>query len=458
MAEIVLPTKALAVNPLKTSQPMGASLAMLGLAQTMPLEHGARGCTSFNKLFFMRHFCEPIALQTTAMDQIVTVLGADENVIEALHTIAEKNRPQIIGLITTGLSETQGTHVASTIAAFRTAHPEHDHLTIVPVNATDTLGCLETGYARAVEAIIATLVPPQPSGPPQPRHINVLAPSMLTPGDIAALKDWIAAFGLTPIVLPDLDDSLDGHLIPEGFVPLTYGGTGRDQIAAMAQSAATLVIGPSLFRAADMLHARTGIPDFRFQGLMGLEDCDALTDTLSSIAQCPVPPRIERHRNQLLDAMVDCHFHLNGIPAAIAADADLLGMLTRFLTGMGMDVTTAVAAAAAPNLAALPVPQVIIGDFHDAETQARQTQAKILLANSHGSETAKRLGIPHLPVGFPQYGFVGGHARRWTGYGGTRQIIFDLANLMIQYHDHIPPYRSVFWQGTPRAAEQSRGG
>ena len=72
-------------------------------------------------------------------------------------------------------------------------------------------------------------------------------------------------------------------------------------------------------RAADMLHARTGIPDFRFQGLMGLEDCDALTDTLSSIAQCPVPPRIERHRNQLLDAMVDCHFHLNGIPAAIDA-------------------------------------------------------------------------------------------------------------------------------------------
>ena len=87
MAEIVVPAKALTVNPLKVSQPIGASLAFLGLAKSMPLEHGARGCTSFNKLFFMRHFREPIALQTTAMDMVTTIIGSDENVVEALHTI-----------------------------------------------------------------------------------------------------------------------------------------------------------------------------------------------------------------------------------------------------------------------------------------------------------------------------------------------------------------------------------
>ena len=75
MAEITSRGKALTVNPLKISQPVGASLAFLGLARAMPLEHGARGCTSFNKLFFMRHFREPIALQTTAMEQVVTILG-----------------------------------------------------------------------------------------------------------------------------------------------------------------------------------------------------------------------------------------------------------------------------------------------------------------------------------------------------------------------------------------------
>ena len=94
MTEILTPTKALTVNPLKASQPIGASLAFLGIADCMPLEHGARGCTSFNKLFFMRHFNEPIALQTTAMDQTTTVLGADDNVVEALATICKKNHPE----------------------------------------------------------------------------------------------------------------------------------------------------------------------------------------------------------------------------------------------------------------------------------------------------------------------------------------------------------------------------
>src|SRR5208282_1446179 len=111
MAEIIANTKPLAVNPLKVSQPIGASLAFLALARTMPLEHGPRACTSFNKLFFMRHFDEPIPLQTTAMDMLTTVLGPDDNVVEALATIAEKNAPEIVGLITTGLSETQGADI-----------------------------------------------------------------------------------------------------------------------------------------------------------------------------------------------------------------------------------------------------------------------------------------------------------------------------------------------------------
>ena len=123
MTEILTGAKPLAVNPLKISQPVGASLAFLGLARCMPLEHGARGCTSFNKLFFMRHFREPIALQTTAMDQVVTVLGADDNVVEALRVIAEKNAPDVVGLLTTGLSETQGADIPGTVKAFRQRHP-----------------------------------------------------------------------------------------------------------------------------------------------------------------------------------------------------------------------------------------------------------------------------------------------------------------------------------------------
>lgn len=455
MADIVLPTKALAVNPLKVSQPIGASLAFLGLARAMPLEHGARGCTSFNKLFFMRHFHDPIALQTTAMDQTTTVLGADDHVLEALDTICTKNQPAVIGLISTGLSETQGADIPRTVAAFRAACPHHDGVAVIPVSAADTLGCLETGFAAAVEAIVGALVPAEAAAR-RPGQINVLASAMLTPGDGEAIRDWIGAFGLSPIILPDFADSLDGHLIEDGFATLTYGGTPPEAIQAMGQSVATLVIGPSLDRAADLLAARTGIPDHRFLGLLGLDACDAFTATLTGLSGRPVPPALERKRAQLQDAMVDCQFQVGGARVALAADADLLACLTRFLAGMGAEVVAAVASTRAGHLADLPIESVVIGDLEDLEWLAREQGAELLVTNSHGADIARRLGAALLRAGFPIYDSHGAHARTWVGYGGSRQLLFDLANLLAGHYQEIRPYRSRFRQGSPRDDESAR--
>jgi len=453
MPKITVSTKALAVSPLKVSQPVGASLAFLGLAQTMPLEHGARGCTSFNKLFFMRHFREPIALQTTAMDHVATVLGADINVIEALLTVAKKNHPEIVGLITTGLSETQGTDIDGILRQFRASHPEHADMAVVPVNATDTLGCLESGFALAVHAIIEHLVPESRHPGRRPRQVNVLVPSMLTPSDIEAIKEWIAAFGLTPLVIPDIGDSLDGHLIEAGYATLTYGGTPRAELVRAGESAATLVIGPSLRRAADLLKERTAVPDYRFDGLMGISDCDAFIQALSNISGRPVPETIERQRAQFQDAMVDCHFYLGNTPVAIAADADLLAMLSRFLTDMGARVVAAVASTNSPLLTDLPVDEVRVGDLEDMENIARKHDARLLITNSHGAEAAARLDLPLLRAGFPLYDSIGGHARTWVGYRGSRLILFEIANLLLARRRETAPYRSIYWQDTPRATE-----
>jgi nitrogenase molybdenum-iron cofactor biosynthesis protein NifN len=453
MAEILTPTKALSVNPLKTSQPIGASLAFLGLADSMPLEHGARGCTSFNKLFFMRHFHDPIALQTTAMDHLIAVMGADASVVEALATICNKNRPAIIGLITTGLSEMQGADIQRTVAAFRSQFPMYNEVAVIPVATTDTIGCLESGFARAIEAIITTLVPATPSVARNKRRVNVLASAMLTPGDIEAIKTLIGAFGLNATVLPDLADSLDGHLIEEGFSPLTYGGTPPAAIAEMNRSAATLVIGPSLKKAADLLHARTGLPDYRFANLTGLDTCDAFCQALSEIAGCAIPATIERQRDQLQDAMVDCQFQLGGARIAIAADADLLGALTGFFVDMGAEVVAAVASARASHLADLPLASVVVGDLEDLEFLAREASADMIVTNSHGVEIARRQRAVLLRAGFPVYDLFGFHTVVRVGYAGTRQLLFETANLLAGHYQEIRPFRSRYWHGTPREDE-----
>lgn len=460
MAEIIKRNKALAVNPLKVSQPVGASLAFLGIHRAIPMMHGSQGCTAFAKVFFVRHFREPVPLQTTAMDQGATVLGADENVIVGLKTIAEKNQPALIGLPTTGLSETEGVDILRLEKEFRSQYPEYDAIPVVPVTTPDYAGCLESGFALAVKAVIEFVVPADTSRVGRrKKQVNVLAGSHLTPGDLEHVKELVEAFGLRPVLLPDISDSLDGHLTDMEFSPLTVGGTPVSEIATLGEAAATLVLGAALYPAADLLNERTGVPDFRFDSLMGLEHVDAFVAALAGISGQPVPEKIERQRAQLQDAMVDTHFMLGFARIAIAADPDLLYGLADLVAGMGCEVTAAVAPSKAPVLEAVPASEVKLGDLQDMEKTIAANGADLIICNSHAVDTARRLGLPLLRAGFPQYDLIGGYQKLWVGYKGTRQTLFDLANTLVEHgHHEIEPYRSIYAdrEGEGHAASETR--
>ena len=346
MTEIIKRKKALSVSPLKASQTIGAALAFLGFHRAIPMLHGSQGCTAFGKVFFVRHFREPIPLQTTAMDQVSTVMGSESSVVDGLKTIAEKNQPALIGVPTTGLSETQGSDVKLATYEFRKKYPEHDAIPVVPVSTPDYTGCLETGFAKAVEAIIKVTVPTAGDAgtiPGKRRHqVNVLVGSLLTPGDIEELKEMIEAFGLRPVVIPDLSDSLDGHLGKSDFSPLTIGGTDVSELQTLGDAKATLVIGDSLHKAADELHSLTGVPDYRLNHLMGLEATDQLVNTLHEISGETVPHKLERQRAQLQDTMLDCHFMLGMARFAIAGDPELLVGFSQMLAGVGAETVAAV--------------------------------------------------------------------------------------------------------------------
>ena len=453
-------SKPMSVSPLKASQTIGACLAFLGVERAVPLMHGAQGCTAFGKVFFVRHFREPIPLQTTAMDQISSVMGADENIVEGLRAVCSKQSPSLIGLPTTGLAETQGADIRASVKAFRDRYPEHAGIRVVPVNTPDFSGCFESGYAAALRAMIEVLVPEnraRPVGPLRRRgRVNVLAGSMLSVGDVEVVKELIGAFGLTPVVLPDLADSLDGHLTNEEFNPLTFGGASVAQIETMGEADATLVIGRSLGPAADLLHKRTDVPDFRFDHLFGLDACDAFIYALHRISGAAVPRKIERQRAQLQDAMLDTHFTLGQARFAVALDPDLLLAFSQLLAGMGAEVVAAVAPAAGPALQDVVAADVTIGDLEDLEKAARAQRAEIVIGNSHAVESAQRLDVPILRAGFPQFDWIGGYATTWAGYHGTRQMLFDLANMLGEGRHHlIHPYHSKLSQkrdGGPREA------
>ena len=217
--------KACTVNPLKTSPALGAALAFLGLDRAIPLFHGSQGCTAFALVLMVRHFREAIPLQTTAMNEISTILGGADHVEQAIGNLVARANPRIIGLCSTALTETRGEDMAGDLKLIRERHPEWADLAIVCASTPDYAGSLEDGWGAAVESMITTLVPAG-AGRRTLRQVNLLPGSHLTPGDVEELRDLIEGFGLRAVVVPDLSRSLDGWVPPQ-HVPTSLGGASR---------------------------------------------------------------------------------------------------------------------------------------------------------------------------------------------------------------------------------------
>ena len=236
MAKVVHSKKACTVNPLKMSQPIGGALAFMGVDAAMPLLHGSQGCTSFGLVLFVRHFREAIPLQTTAMSEVATVLGGFENVEQAVLTIAGKTKPALIGICSTGVTETKGDDVEGYIRLIRQRHPELDDIGLVYVSTPDFKDAFQDGWAKTVTKMVEQLVLPTPDDAPRlANRVNLLPGCHLTPGDLDELRDILAAFGLEALILPDLSGSLDGH-VPADFSPTTNGGITTAEIATMGRS------------------------------------------------------------------------------------------------------------------------------------------------------------------------------------------------------------------------------
>lgn len=456
MAIVSTTSKACTVNPLKMSQPIGGAFAFMGLRGAMPVLHGSQGCTSFGLTLFVRHFKEAVPLQTTAMSEVTTVLGGYENIEQAILNIHNRTKPEIIGICSTGVTETNGDDIDGYIKLIRKKHPQLATFPLVHVSTPDFKDAFQDGWEKAVARMVEVLVrAPTIEAECDPARVNVLPGCHLTPADLDEVRTILEDFGLKPSFLPDLAGSLDGH-IPKEFTSTTIGGIGIEEIASMGQSGWTIAIGAQMRRAAEAMQARTGVPFRLFERLCGLIPNDEFIAFLSEISGRPVPTKYRRQRGQLADAMLDAHFHIGGRKVAIGAEPDLLFDLSSMLHDMGAQVTAAVTTTPSPVLARLRTKEVLIGDLEDLEERARRQNCDLLITHSHGRQAAGRLKIPFHRAGFPMFDRVGAGHQLSIGYRGTRDLIFHIANLVIadREENHQPSPDS--WRTSTRPPNAGR--
>jgi len=427
MGEVIHKTvKPLQVNPFKLSQPMGATLAFLGVDRCMPLMHGAQGCTSLPKVYFTRHFCEPIAMQTTAVTDISAVLdGGDAGIVEAVKNITAKVTPALIGLCTTGLTETKGDDIRG--IAKQVDFP------LVWVNTPDYEGGLESGWALATKGLIEQLVVPAAQCN---RQKAVLLPHVsLTPIEVEKIKEFIAAFGFTVFALPDLSTALDGHL-GEKQAALSSGGIAVNDIMGLADAALAISVGDSMLSCADaLLRKNPAMRQHHFAHLHGLAASDSFTALLlAESGRSTPPPAIARWRSRLQDALLDSHFSLGQTRFLVASEPDQLVGLCQALGEAGGRISTAISSVDSTQLARIVSGEVLVGDLEDAEQRAGTVN--VLVSNFHAEAIAHRLHKGLLLRGFPNWEQVGNVLQNDVLYEGGCYFICAAANVATAQREH----------------------
>ncbi len=443
MTTVTRNKKSVAVNPLKQSPPLGAALAFLGLKGIVPLFHGSQGCTAFAKVLLVRHFREAIPLATTAMTEVSTILGGEENIEQAILTLVEKAEPDLLGLLTTGLTETRGDDMDGILKSIRQRHPELDSLPIIFVSTPDYKGALQDGFAAAVNSIVANDYGTPASVRENSRlplqQVTILASSMLAPGDVEEIKEIVETFGLKPLVIPDLSGSVDGHL-DDDYNSKTPGGTSLEQLQQLERSLLTIAIGESMRNAAETLKEKFGTNYEVLPRLAGLEATDKFLWLLAQISNYKnnndgefnpqIPVKYQRQRRQLQDAILDTHFYLGGKKVSLALEPDLLYQTSWLLNEMGAEIQAAVTTTKSPLLEKLPFDTVTIGDLEDLEDLAPGSD--LIITNSQGKRLTDKLHIPLYRMGYPIYDRLGNGSRCLIGYRGTMQFLFDIGNIFIE--------------------------
>ncbi|AUW47398.1 nitrogenase iron-molybdenum cofactor biosynthesis protein NifN [Rhizobium leguminosarum] len=436
MARVVSQTKSAAVNPLKSSQPLGAAFAFLGIDGAIPLLHGSQGCTSFALALLVRHFNEAILLQTTAMNEVATIVGGPDRLEEAILNLKTRTRPRLIGICTTASVEARDEDVAGDVENIKRRRAiELIGTEVVVANTPDFDGAIEEGWSKAVAAMIEAITRPDKQYR-DPGKIVILPGCNLTVADIEHLRETAVSFGLDPVILPDVSGALDGS-IPEEWMPTTYGGTKVKEIRDLGTAMQCIAIGEHMRRPAEALQRLTGVPYVLFRSLTGLENVDRFIRVLAALSRKQAPLNVRRNRMQLQDAMLDGHFHMAGKKIAIASEPDQLFQFSNLFTAMGAEIAAAVTTTGTSKaLEMVPAKTVKVGDLSDLESLA--ATADLIATHSHGREAAKRLGVPLMRVGFPMFDRVGSQHKLTILYRGTRDVIFDLANIIQANHPPNP--------------------
>lgn len=409
--------KPLMVNSFKLSQPMGASLAFMGIKNCLPLMHGAQGCASFTKEFFINHFNKPMTIYTTSVNDISTVLdGGDFGIKTAVTNIIKNSTPELIGIFSTGLTETKGDDLKGIASVLE--------VPCVWLNTPDFEGSFESGWANCVSALIEQLSSKKEIC--KKGKILLLPHASMGVLELENIKQFVQNFGLEEIIaIPDIASAFDG-LNGEINEFMSSKGVSVQEIKNIANADIALGFGSSMKDTLTTLKSKNpNIKTALIPSLGGLEANDFLVEQLIQFGYMPNDV-IKKWRQRLKDAMLDTCYLMGNTKFLIALEPDQSFTLANILEEVGADIEIVTSHKIHCHLYSKS--QIIVGDMEDVIE--KMEHCDVVISNDHLFLTASIKHKVFVPRGFPIFKTMGNIYKSDILYEGSTMFLYECANYL----------------------------
>jgi nitrogenase molybdenum-iron protein beta chain len=443
--------ESLTVNPAKACQPLGAVLASLGFAGTLPLVHGSQGCVAYFRSHFTRHFKEPVPAVSSSMTEDAAVFGGMNSLIEALQNATTIYEPDMVAVSTTCMAEVIGDDLQNFIANARAKDAIGADLPVPYAHTPSFVGSHLTGYDAMMRGILSYLADGR-KGEPNGR-VNIVPGFLPSTGDLKELKRLVGQLGVDCALLGDHSETLDSPAT--GEYELYPGGTPLDVAADAINAVATVFLQEgSTKRTAEMVRHDWGSEEVTLPLPVGVANTDRFVQAVARIAGVRIPAEVTAERGRLLDAMSDSYAYLHGKRVAIAGDPDLVVALTGFLLELGAVPVHVLStngdesfrSHAEEVLAASPFGHAATvwpgKDLWHLRSLVHTEPVDLLLGSTYLKNLSREAGIPLVRVGFPIFDRHHLHRFPIVGYGGGIWLLTQLVNTVLEELDRAAPDHS----------------
>jgi len=432
---------ALAINPAKTCQPIGAMYAALGIHGCLPHSHGSQGCCAYHRSALTRHYKEPVSAATSSFTEGASVFGGGANLVSAIENIFTVYEPDVIAVHTTCLSETIGDDLPQmTDKAKKSGKvPEGKH--VIYANTPSYVGSHVTGFSNMVKGMAKGFA--VNTGRKNGR-VNII-PGWVEPSDMEEVKRLATLMGLDIILFPDTSGVLNGALTGE-YKMFPDGGTPVADLVAAGDAIGTLALGEWCSAdAARWLDTQCKVPCTVLDMPFGLKATDRFIDTLRKVAGVSVPDTVAFERGQLVDLISDMHQYFYGKKVALVGDPDQVIALTEFLVSIDMQPMHIVTGTPG-NKFEKRIDEITAEAGYKANVKAggdmfllhqwiKNEPVDLIIGNTYCKYIARDEDIPFLRFGFPILDRVGHQYFPTVGYKGGLHMLTRILDLILTRTD-----------------------